>query len=200
MTAVTSQRGFIWTCFAVVAATLVLACAPTATAPGDGGSGPATDATASTEAAVGRGRPTHDKRGVLVPQKAQALGVALPVGFRKVETSPGSFAYVGEWPPDEVLAFYHKYLECPFVVERRNGWTFENATPVAPGDTSRTVDLLIHKRSRNTTEVIVTDKTAARFNVVDEAAVADDQEAFETLRKAAHKGAGSVAHPIPGTY
>lgn len=137
-----------------------------------------------------------DREGVPVPQRVQALGSAIPRGFKRVHQENGAVVYVGRVESEKVHAFYQKYLDCPWVVEARKGWRWEGAIPRAPGDVSRTVDVVVVKTSPTESQVIVTDKTPrpGAGNVL----APDSGPTYEDLVRQAHQG--SVSQPIPGTY
>jgi hypothetical protein len=83
------------------------------------------------------------------------------------------------------------------VSEVSRGWRFEAATPRPPGDPSRSVDLTVLKRGPQYSEVVVFDRMA-------QSKVAPPPDGgpatYEELYELGHKGTGSSAQPIPGTY
>lgn len=159
--------------------------------------GPAAVEPDSAAAKAKRLRPAFDADGIPIPDSQQALGVAVPRGFERIAQEKGTVIYSGLVPAEKVVAFYRKYLDCPFVTEVSRGWRFEEATPRPPGDPSRSVDLTVLKRGGRRAEVVVIDRLSrAKVPPAPDGGPATYEELFQS----AHKGAASSKRPIPGTY
>jgi hypothetical protein len=142
-------------------------------------------------------RPAFDEQGVPLPHpKALALGTPFPQGFERIQAGRGESVYKGPIEPEKVFRFYQRYLECAEVIAGAKGWQFKRATPKAPGDTSRAVEVTVIKRSRKISQVVVVDRMGRGKIGVPEGKIQTHEELFE----AAHKGVGSSRNPIPGTY
>lgn len=143
-----------------------------------------------------RVRPEYDERGIPLPGKAQGLGVALPRGFDRLGQDRGSVTYGGKIPARKLYEFYREYLDCLQVSEVRRGWRFTEATPRAPGDPSRSVDVTVLDGRGQSSLVVVIDRMSRSKIPSPDGGV----KTHEELLEATHKGTGTVKRPIPGTY
>lgn len=163
----------------------------------DASSGQDQAAEAGAEAGTAHQEPEYDDQGVPVPDRSrQALGVAIPLGFKLLRSEQGESVYRGPIAPEKMFAFYQKYLVCSQVVQGRRGWQFKGATPRAPGDESRLVDLTLLKAGRRHSQVVIFDRMGRREVTIPDSGL----KTYEELREAAHKGEGSLRRPLPGTY
>lgn len=164
--------------------------------------GSATDASRGDGSSADVGGPVeqatiaYDEKGILVPSKLRAIGVAIPRGFKRKAAETGRSIYIGPVQAEKVVSFYHKYLDCSFVVKLGRGWKFKNATPRRPGDPSRMANVLIIEESREVTRVILTDRSLR----IGTKAPDGGAKTYDELHKAAHQGEGNIRTPIPGTY
>jgi hypothetical protein len=142
-------------------------------------------------------QPAYDDAGVPLPDPILlALGAPVPQGFERASKARGEAVYAGAIPGEKVYEFYARYLETPHVIEAKRGWTFKMATPRAPGDTTRLVDVVVTKRGKRHSQIVVFDRMGRENHVLPDAGVRTEED----LHKAAHQGIGSVRDPIPGTY
>jgi hypothetical protein len=178
-----------------------VACHPDPAAETTGGSADAGYTDVASEPAVDTQvplpQPAFDDEGIPLPDSKLALGVAVPRGFERNLAEKGTVIYGGPISAEKLVAFYRRYTDCMIVSEVSRGWRFEAATPRPPGDPSRSVDLTVLKRGPQYSEVVVFDRMA-------QSKVAPPPDGgpatYEELYELGHKGTGSSAQPIPGTY
>lgn len=101
--------------------------------------------------------PIYDAQGVRLPQEALPFGTPVPVGLEQEHEGKGWVRWSGSVEPEEVIAFYEKYLtiaEGTAPHEVGNSTRFLQARPRQPGNPGRPV------------EVRVIDELEARWSAV----------------------------------
>lgn len=141
--------------------------------------------------------PAFDDEGIPIPHPRKlALGTPIPQGFERLHKNRGETVYKGPISVEKVYRFYRRYLECSQVREGSRGWQFKRATPRAPGDTTRLVDVTVLRRRQGKSQVVIVDRMGQVNTKTPPGKIKTQEQLFEE----AHKGAGSVRNPIPGTY
>jgi hypothetical protein len=107
-----------------------------------------TDAVSTTEARKTRPAPppVYDDEGIRLPQEDLPLGTPVPVGLSSEHEGTGWVRYSGPVHPDEVIAFYRKYLTLPDGMAPHEVGTstrFLDARPKQPGNPGRPVEVRI---------------------------------------------------------
>jgi hypothetical protein len=110
--------------------------------------------------------PIYDEEGVRLPQEALPLGTPVPVGLSESSSGKGWIRYSGAVRPDEIIAFYGKYLTLPEGTaphEVGNSTRFRDARPRQPGNPGRPVEVRVISEQRGTrTGLMIFDLTTIK--------------------------------------